>query len=106
MKIANVKAMVAKLFTVGLVAGAIAVAAPAKAQAQVSFGVHVGAAPYYPPVYGRPVPPAYPIYGGYYGPHPGFRYDEYLRHREFERQQFERRQFDRHQFERREFYPR
>lgn len=39
MKIANVKAMVAKVLTVGLLAGAVAVFAPAKAQAQqVYFG--------------------------------------------------------------------
>ncbi len=46
MKITNVKAMVAKVVTVGLVAGAFVIAAPAKAQAQFSFGVNVGT-PYY-----------------------------------------------------------
>ena len=43
MKTTNVKAMVAKMFTVGLLAAAVVMAAPAKAQAQVSFGVRVAA---------------------------------------------------------------
>ncbi len=52
MKITNVKAMVIKGVTVSLLAGAFAMAAPAKAQAeQFAVGVRVGA-PYY----------------GYYGP--------------------------------------
>jgi hypothetical protein len=43
MKIANVKAMVAKGVTVGLLAGAVALAAPAKAEAQqFAVGVQVG----------------------------------------------------------------
>ena len=42
MKITNVKAMVAKVMTVGMLAGAFVLAAPAKAQAQVAFGVQVG----------------------------------------------------------------
>lgn len=47
MKITNVKAMVAKVMTVGLVACAFVMAAPTKAQAQqFSFGVNVGR-PYY-----------------------------------------------------------
>jgi hypothetical protein len=83
MKITNVKAMVAKMFTVGLLAGAVVIAAPNKAQAQVSFGVRVG------PVYGfRPayVAPRYvapsPIFYG-----PGFGYDRaaWFRHQEWER---------------------
>lgn len=68
MKITNVKAMVAKMFTVGVVAAAIVVAAPTKAEAQVRFGVRVG-----PPVayYGNGYSnPSYdyrnPQYG-YYG---------------------------------------
>ncbi len=76
MKITNVKAMFAKVFTVGLLAGAFAIAAPTKADAQVAFGVRVGPVAVYhrPPVY----PPAYvgPAYGygyGYgYGYRPGF----------------------------------
>jgi len=94
MKIANVvnansfKAMVAKVFTVGLLAGAVAIAAPTKAQAQVSFGVRVGPARgYYGPVYRRPVYVAPPVYGGFYGP--GFygpRFDRYAwDHRRFDR---------------------
>lgn len=47
MKITNVKAMVAKALTVGLLAGAALLAAPAKASAQpVILGVQVGY-PYY-----------------------------------------------------------
>ncbi len=41
MKLTNVKAMFAKVATVGLVAGAIALAVPAKAEAQV-VGIGVG----------------------------------------------------------------
>ena len=68
MKITNVKAMVAKMFTVGLLAAAVAIAAPAKADAQVAVGVRIGPAPYFGPVYRRPVyvAPA-PVYG-FYGP--------------------------------------
>ena len=46
MKLTNVKAMVVKAMTVGMLAGAFILAAPAKAQAQ-GFGVRVQAA--YPP---------------------------------------------------------
>lgn len=67
MKLTNVKAMVAKVMTVGLLAGAVALAVPAKADAQpVVIGVRVG----------------YPQYA--YGP--GYlrfeqrRRDEFLRH--------------------------
>ena len=43
MKVMNVKAMVAKVMTVGLLAGAFAVAAPVKADAQgFAVGVQVG----------------------------------------------------------------
>ena len=66
MKITNVKAMVAKMFTVGLLAAAVVIAAPAKAEAQVGIGVRIGPAPYFGPVYRRPVVVA-PAYG-YYGP--------------------------------------
>lgn len=44
---ANVKAMVAKMLTVGFLAVAVAIAAPTKAQAQWSVGVRVGPAAYY-----------------------------------------------------------
>jgi hypothetical protein len=95
MKIANVvnaksfKAMVAKVFTVGLLAGAVSIAAPTKAEAQVSFGVRVGpAVGYVGPVYRRPVivAPA-PVYG-YYGPAfygRGFYGRPYWDHRRFYR---------------------
>jgi hypothetical protein len=100
MKITNVKAMVAKMFTVGLIAAAVAIAAPTKAEAQVSFGIHVGAAPYYPPAYGRPVAPV-PVYGfygqSYYGH--GYEFDRreaFERHEAFERSRYwdRRRDFD------------
>jgi hypothetical protein len=43
MKLANVKAMVAKAITVGLLAGAVVLAVPAKADAQpVVVGVRIG----------------------------------------------------------------
>ncbi len=55
MKLSNLKAAAAKVFTVGLLAGAVALAAPSKAEAQVAFGVRIGG-----PVYAH----------GYYGPRP------------------------------------
>ena len=74
MKITNLKAAVAKVFTVGLLAGAVAMAAPAKAEAQVAFGVHIGGPVVYGPVYRRPYVAPY----GYYGPR-HFYYDRYHR---------------------------
>jgi len=77
MKITNVKAMVAKMFTVGLLAAAVVMAAPAKAEAQVAVGVRIGHGPYFAPAYRRPyfVEPA-PVVGfygpAYYGPRYGF----------------------------------
>jgi hypothetical protein len=49
MKLAKVKSMLVKGVTVGLLAGAVVMAAPAKANAAVVIGVGVGA-----PYYGRP----------------------------------------------------
>lgn len=47
MKLTNVKAMVAKAMTVGMLAGAFVLATPAKAQAQGwGVGVQVGYPPY------------------------------------------------------------
>ena len=46
MKLTNMKSMLKKGLTVGLLAGAVALAAPAKANAEVVVGVGVGA-PYY-----------------------------------------------------------
>ena len=54
MNITNVKAMVAKMFTVGLLAGAVVIAAPNKAQAQIGIGVRIGSV-YHQPVYEAPV---------------------------------------------------
>ena len=66
MKLTKMKAMVAKVMAVGLAAGALALAAPQKAEAQVSFGVQVG----YPPVYaygpGYAYPPDYYARRDYY----------------------------------------
>ncbi len=91
MKITNVKAMVAKFFTVGLLAAAVFIATPSKAEAQVGIGVRIGPAPYFGPVYRRPVyvAPA-PVYG-YYGPafygrpYGWDRHEEFIRHEEHER---------------------
>jgi len=84
MKITNVKAMVAKMFTVGLIAAAVAVAAPARAEAQVGIGVRIGPAPYFGPVYRRPVivepAPAYGYYGpAFYGRRDWDRHEFYVR---------------------------
>jgi hypothetical protein len=78
MKITSLKATVAKVFTVGLLAGAVAMAAPQKADAQVRFGVRIGGPVYVGPAY-RPygyVAPAPYVYGGYYGPR-RFYYDRW-----------------------------
>jgi|HubBroStandDraft_6_1064221.scaffolds.fasta_scaffold1481341_2 hypothetical protein len=92
MKITNVKAIVAKMFTVGLLAAAVVMAAPTKAEAQVAVGVRIGHGPYFAPAYRRPivVEPAVGFYGATYGPAygPGFygprygwdRRDPYFRH--------------------------
>lgn len=99
MKITDVKAMVAKMFTVGLVAAAIVVAAPTKAEAQVSFGVRVG-----PPVayYGNGY--SNPQYGygnqqyGYYGrDYDRERHEAMERRRDWERREYfeHHRDFDR-----------
>ena len=60
----NLKAIALKLATLGTLAAAFFVASPAKANAQVSFGVRVGGPVVYP--YGH-VRPYYapPVYGGY-----------------------------------------
>jgi hypothetical protein len=44
--ITNVKAMVARVMTVGLLGGAFVLGAPAKAQAQVAIGVQIGGPQY------------------------------------------------------------
>ena len=70
MKLTNAKSMLKKGLTVGLLAGAVALAPPAKAQAQqFAVGVQLGS-PYYVPVQ--------PYYVGpdYYARQ---RYEEYLR---------------------------
>jgi hypothetical protein len=79
MKITNVKAMVAKGVTVGLLAGAFVLAAPSKADAQVAVGVQIG----------------YPHHGyGYYGPdyYARLRLEQERRHAEWVRE----RDFDRY----------
>ena len=75
MKISNLKATVAKVFTVGLLGAAVAIAAPSKADAQVAFGVHFGHGPvyargYYGPEYRRPYVAPYGYYGYGYAPRP------------------------------------
>ena len=87
MKITNVKAMVAKMFTVGLLAAAVVLAAPTKAEAQVAVGVRIGHGPYFAPAYRRPyfVEPA-PVVG-FYGPaYYGPRYD-FDRRRDWDRRE-------------------
>jgi hypothetical protein len=78
MKITNVKAMVAKGVTVGLLAGAFVLAAPAKADAQqFAVGVQVG----------------YPQYGYY--DHVRFererRHEEWVRAHEYRRYHYDHR---------------
>ncbi len=74
MTISNVKAMVAKVATAGLLAGAFVMAAPVKAEAQpVRFGVEVG----------------HPQYGFYHDNHIRVeemrRHDAWVRHDEWVR---------------------
>ncbi len=71
MKLTNVKAMVAKSLTVGLLAGAFVLAAPAKADAQIAIGVQFGA----------------PVYDGYNDYYARQRYEQYRRQQAFEAQQ-------------------
>jgi hypothetical protein len=98
MTITNVKAMIAKTMTAGLLAGAFFLASPSKAQAQASWGVHVGVpvqTVYAEPQYGY-AQPEYGYYGG------GRRYEA---ERRFEAQR--RYQIERHeQWERREQWER
>ena len=83
MKSTSVKTTVAKMVTVGLLAGAFVLAAPAKAQAQVSVGVQFG----YPVQYG---------YGPGYYDH--LRYEQARREAFLRQQEWERRQaFRRHE---------
>jgi hypothetical protein len=98
MKITNVKAMVAKGVTVGLLAGAFVLAAPAKADAQqFAVGVRVGN----PGYYGYSAN-SYPVYG-YYGPDYYARlrfererqHDEWVREHEFQRYHYDHRDDDR-----------
>jgi hypothetical protein len=123
MNIANAKTLAAKFFTLGLMAGAVALASPAKAQAQVSVGIRLGQ-PWHGgyvrrgPVYVAPAP-AYGYYdanvygANYYGRGYGdgdrrFDNDRYER-RDFDRDdhdRYERRDFDRDdhdRYERRDF---
>lgn len=104
MKLTNVKAMVAKSLTVGLLAGAFVLAAPAKADAQqFAIGVQFGA----------------PVYNGYDNGYNDFyarqRYEQIRRQQAFEAQQAYARQqawaqheaWERHEaFERQEAYGR
>ena len=81
MKLVNVKGMVAKVLTVGFLAGAVVMFAPAKAQAQEVF-----------------------VGNGYDARHNFYerqRVEEFRRHREFERERAYRRfQYDRFHHER------
>jgi len=55
MNTTNVKAMLAKAVTLGVVAAAMVAIAPSKVQAQVTFGIHLGVPIYAAPVFARPV---------------------------------------------------
>jgi len=96
MKLTSVKSMVMNSLTIGLVAGAVALAAPAKAQAQqFAVGVQFGS-----PAYGYDVPRDY---------YARQRYEELCRQRAFEAQQAYARHeaWERHEaFERQEAYGR
>jgi hypothetical protein len=77
MKITNVKAMMVKGVTVGLLAGAIALATPAKANAEVVVGVGLGGPHYaygYAPAYYGPGYYAPGYYGRWHHPVPVYRY--------------------------------
>ena len=86
----TLKAMFAKVATVGLLAGAVVLASPAKAEAQVRVGVGIGfgapvyAGPVYRPHYYAPPVVYGPRYGygygygpGYYGHFDHYRYDRF-----------------------------
>jgi hypothetical protein len=78
----NVTALFAKVAGVALLAGAMALMAPQKADAQVRFGVAIGIPVHGGPVYGRPVYGAPLVYASparYYAPAPvyGGRFSEY-----------------------------
>ena len=66
------KGILAKVATVGLLAGAVAMAAPQKAEAQVRFGVRIGGPVYVGPRY--VAPPVYGYYGPQYYGHPYYGY--------------------------------
>ncbi len=87
MKVTNLKAMMAKAITAGALAGAVFMAAPTKAEAQVSFGVRFGRPVYVAP---RPVYVVPPVYGYGFG-YDRFAYDRHLaweRHERFEHERF------------------
>jgi hypothetical protein len=83
MKIANLKSMILKGAAVGLLAGAFALAAPAKADAQVVVGVVFGHPHYaygYAPRYYAPRVYAPGYYApGYYGWHRPVYHNDYRR---------------------------
>ena len=96
MKLTTAKAMFAKVATAALLAGAVVMAAPQTAQAQVNFGISFGrpvyaqpyVRPYYAPRYVAP-----PVYGyGYVAPRVyGYnryeveRRNAFIRHEEWDR---------------------
>jgi hypothetical protein len=73
----TLKLMVTKVMTAGVVAGALLMAAPKKADAQVRIGVQIGA----------PVYPAYPVV------QPGYGYYDRLRWEEARRAEIARREW-------------
>ena len=82
----NIKTIALKLATLGTLAAAFIVASPAKANAQVSFGVRVGGPVVYPYGHARYYAPPVYRYGGYYGhPYGWERHEAFIRHEERER---------------------
>src|SRR5215470_19547975 len=94
MKLTSIKSMIAKGVTVGLLAGAVALAAPAKAEAQqFAVGVQFGS-----PSYGYVAPADYYArqrYEAYCREQARLQHEAWLRHEAWERQQAYYRDHDR-----------
>lgn len=100
LNLVNAKAFFTRAAMVGLVAGAAFMATPAKANAQVAFGLRVGHARvgvYAPgPVYYNPAPVYYNPAPVYAAPAYGYGYEGYRHDRDWDR---DRRDFDRRDYD-------